>query len=611
VNYFISTPSMGSHNIVAGYDAFHEIRHENNFQSGNDFRIFGDFIFAGQDMYFHADPNTSGGKNSRGFILWTPINELSSTSDAETKSVFLNDKWDFSNRLSFNIGVRYDKNNAIDQSHNKVSDDSNISPRLGVVFDLRGDGRHRFTANYAKYVSHIDNGVNDSIAAGGQPGSIYFNYRGPEFNGGSTCTSTNTSGCVPTATVIQKVFEWFNSAGGVHSNDVQGAFIPGLTAKLRGGLKSPNAQEYTFGYGHQFSASGFLRADLIHRNWRDFYVTFTDATTGSAVAGTTPVDVSVITNSNNNLKREYNGLQVQGQTRLGRANLGGNWTYSTLKGNAEGETFNNATVSVGNETYPEYKKFAQNNSSGYLAEDIRQRINLYGNYDIPLAWGSLNLGVFERYHTAANYGSLGSVRVAPATTFSCLTASDPQCSVGSIANPVGYKTPPTNVNYYFRERGTIRLDPITETNVSATWNLPTWGKVNAFIRGDVINLFNQQGIEFAATNLGTVVESRIYTRATSPRTSAGLNGLVRGVDTPFCLNSNGTRLANQQVGGTNANCNPFAGFNPYTDAPKEFKKGMDPDQRYNYMFDPTYGKATNKDAYQQPQTYRIAIGFRF
>ena len=64
--------------------------------------------------------------------------------------------------------------------------------------------------------------------------------------------------------------------------------------------------------------------------------------------------------------------------------------------------------------------------------------------------------------------------------------------------------------------------------------------------------------------------------------------------------------------GIAAGCsNPFAGFNPYTDTPKQYHVGDDPNQVYNYMLDPTYGKATNKDAYQLPQTYRIAVGFRF
>ena len=112
----------------------------------------------------------------------------------------------------------------------------------------------------------------------------------------------------------------------------------------------------------------------------------------------------------------------------------------------------------------------------------------------------------------------------------------------------------------------------------------------------MINLFNQQGIEFAGTNLGAVVENRVYTRATAPRTT-----LTAGVNRPNCV---GTGIA--------AGCsNPFAGFNPYTDTPKQYHVGDDPNQVYNYMLDPTYGKATNKDAYQLPQTYRIAVGFRF
>ena len=230
-------------------------------------------------------------------------------------------------------------------------------------------------------------------------------------------------------------------------------------------------------------------------------------------------------------------------------------------------------------------------------------MNVFGNYDVPLAWGSLNLGVIERYHTGAPYGSVGTARVIPSSSFNCLSPKGTECT-GGIPNTAGYKNPlngATNVNYYYRPRGSIRLDPITETSVTATWNLPAWGKVNAFVRGDVINLWNQQGIEFASTNLGAVVENRIYTRATSPRST-----LVAGVSRPNCVKPAGSTAT------VAANCaNPFAGFNPFTDTPKQYHVGDDPNQVYNYMLDPTYGKATNKDAYQQPQTYRIAIGLRF
>jgi hypothetical protein len=577
INYFLSTKSLGSHNVVAGYDDFHEIRHENNEQSGSGFRIWGDFIYVGSDVFFRMQPQTNY------YVEATPITQLSQTSDAATKSLFVNDKWDFNNHLSFNIGARYDKNNAIDQSHNKVSDDSNVSPRLGMIYDLRGDGRDRFSASYAKYVSKIDNGVNDSVAVGGQPGSIYFNYKGPAIN-------TGTGPYLPTDQVIKQVFDWFNSVGGTAGyKDIEFIFVPGLTAKLRGGLKSPNAQEYSVGYGHQIGSSGYVRADYINRSWHDFYVSFLDTTTGFGTAANgSKVDITQIGNDDSGLSRKYHGVQTQGSYRLGRLNLGGNYTWSKLRGNVEGETFNNATVTVGNNVYPEYVKFARNIPVGYLNEDIRHRVNAYANYDQPLPWGNLSLGILQRYHSAAAYSATGSVRM-----------------LGLVTNP-GYATPPTNATYYFSDRGGLRVDKIKATDITATYNLPTFGKVNIFLRGDMINIFNNQGIEFAQTALGSVVEARVYTRATAPRTATGAGGLIRGVDTPFCLDAAGKPLAVQP-----ATCNPFAQFNPYTETPKEYRKGMDPTQVYNFMFDPTIGHATNKDAYQTPRTYRFAVGIRF
>ena len=93
----------------------------------------------------------------------------------------------------------------------------------------------------------------------------------------------------------------------------------------------------------------------------------------------TKVDVTAVRNDDKGLSRRYNGAQLQGGYRLARLNIGANYTYSKLKGNVEGETFNNATVFVGNNDYPEFKKFAQNIPVGYLNEDIRHRANIFAN----------------------------------------------------------------------------------------------------------------------------------------------------------------------------------------------------------------------------------------
>src|SRR5687767_14342275 len=138
---------MGSHSITVGGEDFRETRLSNNHQSGSDFRILGNIVLDGTDVYPRLDGNT--------LIQWNPIFTLSPGTDLGTVGVFVNDKWDLSNRWSFNLGVRFDKNDAQDADGHVVSDDSAFSPRLGVQFDVLGDGRHKINANYGRYVTKI------------------------------------------------------------------------------------------------------------------------------------------------------------------------------------------------------------------------------------------------------------------------------------------------------------------------------------------------------------------------------------------------------------------------------------------------------------------------
>jgi hypothetical protein len=576
-NYFLSTKSMGSHNIVAGYDEFSELRHENNYQSGSNYRIWGDFsapLNGAPDgtIFFHTDP-------VHGFFTINPIAQLSRTSNVQTKSGFVNDKWDFSNHFSFNVGARYDADDARDQTHNSVATAKAFSPRLGIIYDIKGDGRNRISANYAKYVSHIDSGVADTVSVAGNPGSIYFNYRGPEIN--PLDKNGNVIGTpVPTPQVIQMVFDWFNAAGGVNGyKDINSISVPGLTARLApGGLRSPSMNEVSAGYGHQIGSSGYVRADVIHRSWRDFYNEVLNTSTGQNIAPNgSKVDVALVGNITGPFSRNYNGVQLQAAYRLfRRINVGGNYTYSKIRGNVESETFNNATVfagSPGSTTtfYPEYFAFARNNPTGYLNEDMRHRGTIYGSLDIPIAWGGFNVGAIERFHTGSPYSAVAAIDARPFVT-----------------NP-GYATPPSSSNYYFSDRGAFRLPTVFATDLSVTYTLPTLGKVNVFLRGDLINVLNERNPEYVATNIGNVIETRVYTKRQRAKST---DGVVT-----------------------------FAAFNPFTTTPVQYIPGKsDPNGTYNYQLDPNFGRPTNSDAYgnatslnpnQVPRTYRFAVGLRF
>ena len=92
-------------------------------------------IIRGSDIFpvFASDGST--------IIQFNPIPENSQGTNFKTNSVFVNDTWRFNDRLSFNLGVRYDKNDGKDAEGKKVAKDSNISPRLAA--DLRHQGRRQ------------------------------------------------------------------------------------------------------------------------------------------------------------------------------------------------------------------------------------------------------------------------------------------------------------------------------------------------------------------------------------------------------------------------------------------------------------------------------------
>jgi carboxypeptidase family protein/TonB-dependent receptor-like protein len=561
-SYFLSTKSYGSHNVVAGYDEFHELRNENNYQSGSDFRFFGDFIFANNQVYIHADPNNDAGSaNTHSRIQWDPLLALSETSDFETQSLFLNDRWNLSQRWSFNLGLRYDKETGQNQAHVKTADDSRVSPRFGVIYDIKGDGKQRVSLTYGRYADKIDQGPADSTSPAGRYATYLFQYRGPEINP----IGTPANQLVPTDQVLKRVFDWFHANGGADPNSalVFSAVVPGLNQKIISPLSSPYMDEITLGYGVQAGPNGFLRADLVHRKWSDFYILRTDTTTGK-----TPdqkLDVSLIENGKSGFERNYNGVQLQGNYRfLGHYTFGGNYTWSKLRGNVEGEEFNNATVPVGkiqpggNEvwetpSYPEFTNFKQNRPVGYLQADIRHRANLWVQAEPPIGFGTLSVSVLERYHSGQSYSATAAINPL------------------GVTNP-GYAKPPSAVQYYFSDRGAFRLDDITSTDLNVTYTIPIT-KVAFFIKADLLNTFNQQGVEN--------VES-------TTTTSGGvINRTVRVINR----------------------------FNPFTDTPKECPQGQTTAQCQalgaNYQLDAAFGTPTNKDAYQLPRTYRVAVGIRF
>ncbi len=546
--YYLASKAFGTHNIVAGYDQWAEQRIANNYQSGSNFEVYvyDHPVCNGTDCF----PYITAGD----FIQYTPIPTLTKGSNFKTNSLYVNDKWNLNNHLDFNLGVRYDKNDGKDSAGATVAKDSAASPRLGLIYDIQGNGRFRVNAGYSRYVSKIAETIGGAGSGAGNPSYIYYEYRGPDIGtlGGKSLN---------TVAAFTQLYNWFQQQGGINASQlIIGGGVSGLTTSIAGSLKSPHVDETTLGFGSQVTPNAFFRADYVHRKWSDFYSNRKDLTTGKVTDPFGNIfDKSVIENSNQ-YSRKYDGLDFQAAYRpMQRVNLGMSYTYSKLKGNVTAETGGSGPVSETQFNQPEYKAFAQNNPIGYLSQDQTHRLRAWGSYDLATKFGTFNFSALERFESGTPFSYSGLIDDRKGTR--C-----PQC----IVNP-GYANAPTSVTYFFSKRGQFRWDDLNATDLALNYQY-TFSRVTLFVHPEILNVFDNQA-------------------------QLGGNTTILTARNSTCIQSTGANSGKR-----------CAGFNPLTETPVE---GI------NWQKDPSFGKpraATSGGTagdYQTPRTYRIGFGLRF
>jgi hypothetical protein len=556
--YFLSTEKLGAHNMVVGFDDFAGSRKANNYQSGSNYRLF-----TTSSIYQNGDIFPVIGANS--YMYYTPIDTLSKGSDVRTLSAYFNDSWRLSDRLTFNLGVRWDKNNAKDSRGVVTADDSAWSPRLAVAWDVMGNGKLKVGASYARYVGAIQENAVDGASNAGQPALFtwYYNTAGatpinciPTASGGCTLPPAGTP-LVTRAQALQQVFNWFYAQQCPNLSTcklpLDYAFVPGLSAQIKQSLNSPYTDEATFGVTGQIGTKGAYRVEYVGRKGYEFYNTVRDLSTGQVSDGFgNSFDVGYLQNTNNYVRR-YDGLNTSFQYRISTLNFGANWTWSHLRGNIVGETSTSGpSNSAGFQEYPEYKQASWNLLAGNLTGDTRHRVRVFGSWDIPgipQKFGAFNLGAIYQFDSGQPYGAVGTVR-----------------SRNYVTNP-GYALPPSSVTYYYTPRDAFLTDDIKRTDLSLTYTFRIASTVDIFIQPIVQNLFNNQG--------KITVDSTVQT-ALSPGTG-----------------------------------NTFLGFNPFTTIPIQRPYQDKTNKTSNWDLGPNFGNWTGVASFQIPRRFIVSAGVRF
>ena len=112
---------------------------------------------------------------------------------------FVQDSWKVSDRLTVNPGIRYEQQKLVGTLVDDFSLKNNWAPRVGVVYDLLGNGRSKLYANYGKFFARIPNDLAARAlsADDGVPRADYFDAQltRPIANGVATQTSA-TAGVI-------------------------------------------------------------------------------------------------------------------------------------------------------------------------------------------------------------------------------------------------------------------------------------------------------------------------------------------------------------------------------------------------------------------------------
>lgn len=500
-------------------------------------------------------------------IFYTPVEHPTAQgSNLRMHSLFVNDGWRLNPHLSFNVGLRWDKNQGQDGGGAVVANAGLVSPRLAATWDPKGDGRWAVSGSYALYVMPMTSNVAASATAAGNASLYAWLYQGPAIN-------AVASGPLITSDVaIQQVFDWFDGNGG-RTRPTVGSFLPGVNVRVLTPLKSPHAHEYAVGTSRQIGTRVTVRIDGVFRTYRDFYTQRVDLTTGK-VADTlgNRYDLFLVENTNN-AKRRYSGMTTQASYRVsGDLDVGGNYTLSRLRGNFDGETSASGPSVAQVDAFPEYKDPSWNAPEGDLAADQRHRARLWATYASPMPEraGKLTFGLLQQIGSGVPYGAVGT---GPSTGVNAAPFVVP--------NP-GYlvpQAPSGGVDYYYTARDAFRTETTYRTDLSINYAYRIAARASQpelFFHGEVLNVFNQ----FQLCGCGGSVFSN--------GGATDLTTIGQAIRTP----RNASTV--------------YPAFNPFTTTPV---KGVNWD--FNTTPGSAFGSALNQFAYTSPRILRFSAGVRF
>ncbi|MGH9147915.1 MAG: TonB-dependent receptor domain-containing protein, partial [Vicinamibacterales bacterium] len=385
-----------------------------------------------------------------------------STLDINTLSIYAQDRWQVGNRITADLGLRFEDVKTDATGDIVGADTRTWLPRLGISFDLDGNGQTVAQATYGRYSGRFTERAFARNTNVGTPSRVDLSYIGPAGVGRDFAPGYNLSNYVTT-----------------------GGNFPTANVFFDSGLTSPKTNEFTLSLGRELRV-GYAKVTYTWRETDAFIDDFIDDPTA---AGKVTVirdgvnfgtfDSSTYANTDAP-KRQYQAIQFEARADVKRLPVYGHYTVQIKNhGNFEGEAANQP----GNPSvwfdYPEMLTEDRYYPYGRLNEFQRHKFRLWTTYIQDLGrFGNLDISPLWRVNSGLTY-SLEATGVG-------------MSAVQTARNP-GYARANTTTNtLFFGDRGTESFKGYGVLDMAFRYGIPVWKTVEPWFQVQVYNVFNNQ-----------------------------------------------------------------------------------------------------------------------
>ena len=454
----------GRHETKVGYEFFRSQRTGGNSQSSTSYVFNADFELQGGTPIPHFVPGETYVENY--------IATRGATMNIDNQSAYVQDRWAISDRLTANLGLRFEQVKVESTGDiTSVNTNPRIVPRLGMSYDLTGDGATIVHATYAQYSGRYNEAQVGGNSPVGSPAVISRYYTGAECIGDErNCAAGYNLANYP-----------------ITPSNLERVEVPLANVFVDEKVTTPLTHEFSTSFGRTIGdGKGYAEAAYVFRrtgNMVEDFITIADGTTHVVFNGIDAGTVSnVVYRNSDEAWREYQAVVLQSRYRFfEKLTLNGNYTVQLKnEGNYEGEGTNTpgSTSIIGD--YPEALSEDRHYPVGRLQNFQRHKLRAWAIYDMNFGrGGSMSVSGLVRVDSGLAY-TLAQRNVAPtATQRSILTAA-------------GYPDALGAANVFFSPRGSETFPGYGLLDTSVHYNVPVFGELRPWIKFDVYNLMNNQ-----------------------------------------------------------------------------------------------------------------------